>query len=340
MDPVTQGALGAAAAQAFVGHKLGRRTWLLGALGGMAADLDILIRSPTDPLMALEYHRHFTHSLAFVPIGGLIVALPWILRKRHRAEARLIVAATTIGYATHGLLDAFTTYGTLLWWPFANTRVAWNTIGIIDLAYTLPLLVGVWFARRRERRRPAVLGLVVASTYMLLCSVQAHRAQAAALRLADTRGHTPTRAEVMPTVLQNKTWRSIYEADGMVYADRVRVPWFGAPRVDDGEHVPAFRLDALDPRLREHPNDRRTLEVLLWFSRGWLATPPTAPNTIGDARYSLDPGKIQPIWGVKVDVEAKPGERVQWFRGMRPKNLDIGKVWERTFEDSRTGREI
>ncbi|MGB1274322.1 MAG: metal-dependent hydrolase, partial [Nannocystaceae bacterium] len=274
MDPVTQGALGAAAAQAILGPKLGRRTWLLGALGGMAADLDVLIRSPTDPLMAIEFHRHFTHSLAFVPIGGLIVALPWLARKKNRPDARLIVAATTIGYATHGLLDAFTTYGTLLWWPFARTRVAWNTIGIIDLTYTLPLLLGVWLAVRRDRRRPAVVALALTSLYMALCGLQAWRAQSAAYRLADSRGHAPTRAEVMPTVLQNKTWRSIYEADGMVYADRIRVPWFGTPRVDDGEQAPALRTETLDPKLLEDPKDRRTFEVLMWFSRGWLAQPP------------------------------------------------------------------
>ncbi len=338
MDPVTQGALGAAAAQVCIGHKLGKRTWWLGALGGMAADLDILIRSSSDPLLGLEMHRHFTHSLAFVPVGGLIVALPWILRKRHRDSWRLILAATTIGYATHGLLDAFTTYGTLLWWPFSRARVAWNTIGIIDLAYTLPLLVGVVVARVRGRRRPAAIGLFVASTYMLLCGVQAYRAQAAAHRLAASRGHQPTRAEVMPTVLQNKTWRSIYEADGMVYADRIRVPWFGTPLVDDGEYAPTLRPESLDPALREHPDDRRTLEVLMWFSRGWLAQPPDDPSIIGDARYSLDPGKLRPIWGVRVDATAQPGERVQWFRGMRPRSL--GKVWERTFEDSVDAREI
>src|SRR5690606_3510751 len=126
MDPVTQGLLGAAAAQVLLGRRLGRRAWLYGAVGGMAADLDVLIRSSDDPLVALRYHRHFTHSLAFVPVGGVLSALPWVLRTRFAEHRRSIVLGTTAGYATHALLDAFTSYGTMLWWPLSQARVAWN----------------------------------------------------------------------------------------------------------------------------------------------------------------------------------------------------------------------
>ena len=41
----------------------------------MAADLDVLMQSSNDPILFLEYHRQFTHSLFFIPIGSLIVAL-------------------------------------------------------------------------------------------------------------------------------------------------------------------------------------------------------------------------------------------------------------------------
>ena len=56
---------------------------LFGALGGMAPDLDVFIRSSTDPLLFLEYHRQFTHALIFIPFGGLIVGtLLWLLLGR------------------------------------------------------------------------------------------------------------------------------------------------------------------------------------------------------------------------------------------------------------------
>ena len=74
MDPLTQGTIGAVLPQALGKKNLGVVA-LLGFLSGMAPDLDILIRSSTDPLLSLEYHRQFTHSLIFIPFGGLICAL-------------------------------------------------------------------------------------------------------------------------------------------------------------------------------------------------------------------------------------------------------------------------
>ena len=75
MDPVSQGVLGASAALAVSRRRETIVAVLCGVLSGMAPDLDALIRSDGDPLLYLEYHRQFTHSLVFIPIGGLLCAL-------------------------------------------------------------------------------------------------------------------------------------------------------------------------------------------------------------------------------------------------------------------------
>ena len=75
MDPLTQGVLGSAVAQQSANKKNIIIATLFGFLSGLAPDLDIFIRSNHDPLLALEYHRQFTHSLIFIPIGGLICAV-------------------------------------------------------------------------------------------------------------------------------------------------------------------------------------------------------------------------------------------------------------------------
>ena len=72
MDPLTQGIVGAAAAQSLKKKNNIIIITLLGFLAGLAPDIDIFIRSKDDPLLFLEYHRHFTHSLIFIPVGGLI----------------------------------------------------------------------------------------------------------------------------------------------------------------------------------------------------------------------------------------------------------------------------
>ena len=93
MDPLSQAAIGAAAAQSASATKTVRHALWIGAAAGMAPDLDVLIQSSTDPLLALEYHRQFTHSLLFVPIGGTPLrcdALP------HRQETAIFQASLAL----------------------------------------------------------------------------------------------------------------------------------------------------------------------------------------------------------------------------------------------------
>ena len=108
MDPLTQGVLGAALPQATSAPRYAASAGLLGLLAGMAADLDVLIQSSTDPLLFLEYHRQFTHSLVFIPVGGMICAvlLHGLIGRRRSLSFRQTWVFCTLGYATHALLDA------------------------------------------------------------------------------------------------------------------------------------------------------------------------------------------------------------------------------------------
>jgi membrane-bound metal-dependent hydrolase YbcI (DUF457 family) len=75
MDPLSQGTVGAALAQSSASKKNIFKISVIGFLAGLAPDLDVLIQSSTDPILSLEYHRQFSHSLFFIPFGALIVAL-------------------------------------------------------------------------------------------------------------------------------------------------------------------------------------------------------------------------------------------------------------------------
>ena len=74
MDPFTQGIVGVTASQSISHKKHLFIASAIGLLAGLAPDVDIFIRSDTDPLLLLEFHRHFTHSLFFIPFGSLICA--------------------------------------------------------------------------------------------------------------------------------------------------------------------------------------------------------------------------------------------------------------------------
>ena len=76
MDPISQAGLGASLSQSFARDKSKQAyALLIGALSGMAPDLDMFISSAKDPLLFLEYHRQFTHSLIFIPCGALLCTM-------------------------------------------------------------------------------------------------------------------------------------------------------------------------------------------------------------------------------------------------------------------------
>ena len=170
MDPVSQGVLGAALPQAVARRPKASLALICGMLGGLAPDLDVLIRSSSDPLLSLEYHRQFTHSLLFIPVGAALVALAvqGILGRSWHWRFRDVYLYCLLGYATHALLDACTTYGTQLFWPFSDRRVAWNNISVVDPMLTLPLLGGVLLAYFRRSVMPARIALIWCICYLML----------------------------------------------------------------------------------------------------------------------------------------------------------------------------
>ena len=184
----------------------------------MAADLDVLIYSNTDPLLFLTYHRQFTHSLVFIPFGGFLVALIvhgvlGVLRRRWHIPFWQTVLLCSLGYATHALLDASTSYGTMLLWPLNETRYSWSIISIIDPLFTLPLVLSVGAAAVRDDPRFARIGLAWALLYLGAGWFQHQGARAMAEHLASTRGHAPHRFEIKPSFGNILVWKSIYETE-------------------------------------------------------------------------------------------------------------------------------
>ena len=185
MDPITHGLLGATLAQTFTSKKLKQHAWRVGALAAMAPDLDIFIRSSTNPLLSYIYHRNFTHSLAFIVMGGLIVGLIYLLLfKSSRVQKGWVLLTAIIGYSTHGLLDATASYGTMLLWPFSHVRIAWDTMAIVEPMVTLILLITVIWSVRRHSQKIAAIGLLITGIYFSFGILQHHRGIAAQTQYA------------------------------------------------------------------------------------------------------------------------------------------------------------
>lgn len=171
MDSVTQIVLGAAVGEAVLGKKIGNKAMVLGAIAGTIPDLDVIANYFTDTVAALEMHRGFTHSIVFAVVFGLFFG--WLLSLwDKRVNLKEWSWFWFLCFVTHPLLDAHTTWGTQLFWPF-DLRLAYKNIFVIDPLYTLPFLMFLILAvfQKRgsiKRRKFNKIGLIISSAYMLL----------------------------------------------------------------------------------------------------------------------------------------------------------------------------
>lgn len=319
MDPLSQATLGAGFAQAASQRHQLAKAAMLGALAGMAADLDVLIRSNHDPLLALEFHRQFTHALLFIPIGGLLcnLLLYPLLAKRWGLSFMGSFYICTLGYASHGLLDACTSYGTQLLWPFTDHRFAWNTVSIIDPLFTLPLICLVFLAGRYKQRFFSYSFLVFMFSYQLFGLWQQHRVKVYVQHAVSEYHHPIERFVVKPSFANLIVWKVVYEFEGYYYSLAIK-PGVTETKVWQGQRLKKLSIIDDLPWLDTNSQQAQDINRFRQFSNDFLAIDATKPHTIVDVRYSTLPNNIDALWGIELSPSAKKNEHVK-FKSFRKK---------------------
>ena len=326
MDPLSQGLLGAAAAQTAAKSDQIRIAAGAGFFGGIIADSDVFIRSAEDPLLAIEFHRQFTHSMFFIPFGGLIgAAFLWPLLKRKLSFGKVYRYAT-LGFATSGILDAYTSYGTQLLWPLSSNRIAWNVVSIIDPIFTGTLLLSVLAGFAFRRVRVSQAGFALAMLYLCFGVYQRERAEDAIESLATARGHGSQRLTAKPAIGNLLLWRGIYESGGRIYVDAMQMGIFGDPTVYEGGSIEKFDVSREFPELSPESTLYRDIERFSWFSDWYVAFHPDRPDVLGDVRYSEIPNRLKPLWGIRVDT-TKPDEHVPFLNFENVGDGDFKILW-------------
>lgn len=266
MDSLTQAVLGAAIQGAVLGRYQGRKALLYGAMLGTLPDLDVLIRY-ADPVSGMTYHRGFSHSLFLLPLLALLIA--WLVKKRwpHTEYSMWrLFACVCLALVTHPLLDAFTVYGTRLWWPLPVTPAQWSGVFIIDPLYTLPMLAAcgyaLWAGMRPQAGRCLAVTVLWGGLYLLWGVYgQYHHQQRVAQALA-AEGIAVRRIMATPLPLNTVLYRVVAETDRGDYIDAVS-GWFDRDR-PEWIRLPQGRQ--WDAQLQGHALFQR----LNWFSDGWL----------------------------------------------------------------------
>ena len=324
MDPISQGTVGAAFAQSTANKNNIIKIGVIGFLAGLAPDLDVFIRSSTDPMLSLEYHRQFTHSLFFIPFGALIVTLVIFPLVKKSLSLKTVYVASFFGYTTHGFLDACTSYGTLLFWPFSNERVTWNNISVVDPIFTIPILVLVATAIITRKPLFSFFAIGWMTFYLLLGFVQYERAFLVANDLAHSRGHNPERMTLKPSFGNLILWKSIYQYEENFYVDAIRTALSSTWCL--GESIRMFDYQYHLPNLDIDSQQRKDIERFRWFSQDYLGFD-YEKSLVTDVRYSMVPNQIAPMWGLVIDVQKSKNEHATWWtsRTLEQSQLDMFK---------------
>lgn len=289
MDSLTQIVLGGALAAAIAPPQHRRAALLAGAALGTLPDLDTLVLLPLglDPVDSMTWHRGPSHSL-FVLIP--LAALMWAAFKRMGGRVAESPVrwfwAIQLALVTHPLLDALTVYGTQLWWPMAVSPTMWSSVFIIDLAYTLPLLVACVLAWRwrdsQGAQRALVLALTLSSAYLGWSFVAKAKVDRAAEQTLATMGLQDAPRFSVPMPFNTLLWRVVVMTpDGYLAGQYSVVADRGPMRL----HPQPANVAALDA-VRGTPSVAR----LLWFNQGFMAAQEVDGKlVVSDLRMGVEP---------------------------------------------------
>jgi len=276
MDSVTQIVLGAAVGEAVLGKKMGNKAVLVGGIAGTIPDLDVLFSPFMSEVDGLAFHRGISHSILFAVIGALFFG--WISfrifnKKRtqisgyDKSRGSLLEwqMLFLLGLLTHTLLDCFTMYGTQLFAPFSDYRVAFNTIAVADIFYTIPFifcLIMTMISKPASRRRTLwnYAGLTISSLYLLFTVVN-KSIVTSKFKEALSEQNIPYRDMIVgPTILTNFLW-SVTADEGEVYYS-AQYSWFDTSPIK-------YNVIKKNHDLISDGEDDRTIGILKWFTKGF-----------------------------------------------------------------------
>jgi len=336
MDSLTQIVLGAACGEVVLGKKIGNKALLFGAIGGTIPDLDVFIGRwlYANEIDVMAFHRGFMHSIVFAILAAIVFGI--LVHFLYNRGARLNTSTQKdwiwlffLSIFTHPILDSFTPYGTQLFLPFSNYRVALNNISVVDPIYTLPFLIcliSVMFFKRDSSKRRIFtrIGLYISSFYILLTLVNKIYINQVYKKSLKEKDIAYQRYQTQPTVFNNLLWYGIAETKDNYYVGLYSI-LDRASGITNWQKLPKNHHFA-----SEHNKD---IQTLAWFSSGYYnLIPQKEEHTFryNDLRYPLlnenDPNSSIFSFTIK-----KEGER--WnalpFNGKPPSSEDLKVFWNR-----------
>lgn len=336
MDSLTQIVLGAACGEVALGKKIGNKAMLFGAIGGTIPDLDVFVGSWLygNEIDAMSFHRGFMHSIVFAFLGA--VAFGYLFFKLYNTGKRKNTTTQKdwiwlffLSIFTHPILDSFTPYGTQLFLPFSDYRVAFNNISVVDPLYTVPFLlcviIAMFFNRKNTKRgKWNKAGIYISSAYMLFTIGNKLYVYTVFRKSFNEVAIDYSRFSVQPTIFNNILWYGIAETK-----NDYKVGFYSL--LDSKNEVDTILTIPKNHDLIDinHPDIKR----LSWFSNRYfnlVKIDSTNGIKYNDLRYPLLNAEDASSSVFSFDLK-KEGERwdILPFQGKPPSEKDLQLFWQR-----------
>lgn len=227
MDNITQGVIGGWIMDKVVGEAPGNVSWwqrnkvfILGGLIANIPDLDIFLGqliSHKDYMSEFLFHRGVSHSVFF---NIFVAAIVWWLCSRKdrygRPRWRWALGSYISILLWHLLIDAMTSYGGRYLLPFSTDTYSLNNIFVIDLFYTIPLIV-FWFVyiflrKKTSRRIFSIVGAIWIVLYPAFTFVAKHITENTFASSLNVQWRSYSRMMSSPEPLQAFLWRGVVQA--------------------------------------------------------------------------------------------------------------------------------
>jgi len=334
MDSVSHIVIGAAIGETLLGKKIGRWGMLLGAIAKSVPDFDLFYTGLSDPRAYMCEHRAHTHSLFIEALYAVPIA--WLLVKLFKQKVsfkRMLVFMLACLWG-HSLLDWCTNFGTQLLLPFTNENYSLNTLAIVDLLFTLPMLMMVVIAvfhKRNEARRNrlARFSLIYCGVYLGLTFINKVQAENI-VQKSITKNNIPVTDHMTnPTMLNNILWYTVGSNDSTVFIGEFNllhrknpITWYSYPR---------------NTHLMENSKSKKDIAILKWFG-----DPYTIAQTNGDTlnmhavkfgRTNMVERELKKTFIFHYKLYQKDGKEIMGMEQANENNTDFKEgfvdLWER-----------
>ncbi len=269
MDSLTQAALGATVGHTLLGKHIGRAAPIIGAALGTLPDLDVFIPFGGE-VENFTYHRGFSHSLLVqLAVTPLIAWLFTRYRSKDAVTFKQWFIAVLAIFWTHSLLDACTVYGTQLLWPITEHPFGVSSVFIIDPFYTLPLLISLFVAYKKDwhssaARTATAFALVVSSVYLLWGYAAKNIAEDKIIQAFVDQGHQPEEIVAIvstPMPLTSVLWRAVIIEGGRYHIAHLAL-WEEPETVN-------FRTLPKGEEWLKGLESHWDVQRLIWFTKGF-----------------------------------------------------------------------